>query len=265
MNCKIKYKPLIYKALQLIKTFLSLVFILGSFAVFGQKFVQLSGKVKDKQTLQLLSFTKLELWESGNIIKEGSSKQKAEFKFDSLLPHHTYLLKIHHSRYFDEVLSLQLENDTFINVYLCPWSPYIDYFPYVGFDFNQSSFKSNYQDSLWGLIETLKSNQTLVIGIIGYRDSSETEKDIVQKRMLEVKKYLIQEGIHSNRLVMEKSHKPNRNIFSELIIKNCEYYSGHELLTESYLLSIPDKKIQEELRSMNRWVWFKVLSDDYKK
>ena len=245
-----------------IYTFILLMFLASN--ALGQIFLSISGIVRDKYTYQFLPNTYIELLSKNGNNKEYRTSQKGQFVIDSLEINQTYKLRFHHSGYFDESADIQIVSDTLLNLVLCRIPMQSTYFPFVGFEFNQSFLNSDNKHSLSNLIEILESNPTMVLGVIGYTDSTEADTGIVLNRMNIVRNYLIDKGIDSNRLILKKSTTPNINIFDRARVYCCDGID-HDIITEEYLKTISDIKKREEIRSMNRWVWFKVLSDDYKK
>jgi hypothetical protein len=126
--------------------------------------------------------------------------------------------------------------------------------------FKDESFKpdSNFQEAIPQITNSLKSDTTLLLSIIGYKDSSET-KDLRLERALFVFNMLIKNGIDKSRLKTEISDLPNFLKPQEMYKKENSNKFEYTFLTEEFIIKSPIHK-RNSLRKLNRCVSFKILN-----
>lgn len=126
--------------------------------------------------------------------------------------------------------------------------------------FKDESFKpdSNFKEAILQITNFLKSDTSLSLSIIGFKDSSET-KDLRLERALFVFNMLIKNGIDKSRLKTEISELPNFLKPQEMYKKENSNKFEYTFLTEEYILKSPIHK-RNSLRKLNRCVSFKILN-----
>jgi peptidoglycan-associated lipoprotein len=126
-------------------------------------------------------------------------------------------------------------------------------FPAVLYDLGLATLRPESKDSLNFLYQLLIDNPTLVIELDAHTDcrgSSESNRDLAQRRAQSCVDYLISKGISKDRLVAKG--------FGE----DHPLKLGNVVLTEKYINSRPASE-REALHQLNRRTTFRVISTTY--
>jgi peptidoglycan-associated lipoprotein len=266
----------------------------------------LQGVVKDDSTKQVMKevVVKITGSDGSSYIDYTDENGKYFFNEMQILPNTTYEISATHKGYFTEkgketTVGIQrnkdLEHDFFLR--RIPDKP-IE-LPEILYDFAKWDLKPQYQDSLNGLIQTLKDNPRLVIELASHTDaraSLEYNDTLSQKRAQSVVDYLIEKGIAPARLVAkgygeripkvlrEKVVYPGKTIKQGTFIKQDTVISGVELdkglvysdividsvvfekgteLNEEFIESLDTKREKELAHQLNRRTEFRVIRENY--
>jgi peptidoglycan-associated lipoprotein len=126
--------------------------------------------------------------------------------------------------------------------------------------------KPQYQDSLQGLIQTLRDNPNLVIELASHtdlRDSYERNDVLSQRRAQSVVDYLIIRGIEPARLVAKGyGERVPRELKSDYNRNGVMFEKG-SVLDEEFINSLGSGKEKEAAHQLNRRTEFRVLRKDY--
>ena len=243
---------------------LLLLFILFPLLMHGQDIIyfKVSGTIKDTCVEDLNFRATVSLYSNHQYTRRVIADTKGHFTFDSIEAGTVSHLRFQAAGYFSASRVYKLEKDSFLNIRLAPIPLISELLPYIQFQFNSESISLNYTDSLTGFIQTLNNNPTLIIGIMGFTDSSETP-GLVEARMENTLQLLLSLGIDSNRLRKTKSKTPARASGIDPIYYDCETkrFVYGKLVTESYINQFKDIKKQEYLRAFNRSVQFRIIAD----
>lgn len=138
--------------------------------------------------------------------------------------------------------------------------------PDILFDLAKWDLKPQYQDSLQGLIQTLRDNPSLVIELASHtdlRDSHEKNDVLSQRRAQSTVDYLIIRGIEPARLVAKGyGERSPRKLDKEYNINGVVFEKG-TVLDEEFITSLASEKEKEIAHQLNRRTEFRVLRRDY--
>lgn len=125
----------------------------------------------------------------------------------------------------------------------------------IKYDFNSADLRDTSKIILNDLIDLLQLNNSLKVEIRSHTDSrgdTTYNIDLSQRRAQIVVDYLVEHDIQKDRLI------PLGKGFSEPAIVNI---NGKEIkLDDQFIMSLPDKEVQEKYYQMNRRTAFKVLN-----
>jgi len=225
-------------------------------------YYKISGTVKDICGKNLRSKANIALFLSLHDHRRILADSLGSFTINGLDTSSVCYLRFQAAGYFSERRHYKMEKDTIIHIRLHPIPPDPTLLPYIQFQYNSAAINASYADSLSGFIQTLNENPTLIIGIVGFTDSSETPS-IVEARMENTLQLLLRLGIDSNRLRKFKSKTPARTFGIDSVYYDCETlrFIRGKLVTESYIKQFDDTKRQVQLRTFNRCVQFRILAD----
>lgn len=128
-------------------------------------------------------------------------------------------------------------------------------FPAVLYDLGQATLRPESKDSLNYLYQLLIDNPNLVIELNAHTDcrgTSESNRDLAQRRAQACVDYLISKGIAKERLVA-KGYGEDRPL----------KLAGNVVLTEKYINGKRTQQEREALHQLNRRTVFRVLRTDY--
>ncbi len=266
----------------------------------------LQGVVKDDSTKQVMNevIVKIIGSDGSSYIDYTDENGKYFFNEMQILPNTTYEISATQKGYFTEkgketTVGIQRNKDIEHDFFLkrIPDKP-IE-LPEILYDFAKWNLKPQYQDSLNGLIQTLKDNPRLVIELASHTDSRaslEYNDTLSQKRAQSVVDYLIEKGIAPARLMAkgygervpkvlrEKVVYPGKTIrqgtfikkdtvisgvkldkglvYSDIVIDSVVFEKGTEL-NEEFIESLDTKREKELAHQLNRRTEFRVISENY--
>jgi len=238
----------------------------------------LSGTIRDESTLQYLPGSKVQLSGSDGSVLVTTTDNRGYYHFNKkqILKKTTYTIKVSHRGYFgatgtETTVGRTKSEDLVLDLKLTPIPPEPIPLPEIRYKLADWHLQPQYQDSLNGLIQTMKDNPTIVIELAShtdFRDTDEHNDTLSQKRANEVVDYLITKGIEPGRMVAKGygEHQPRK-------LKNGYTYTSGEykgisfppgtVLTEEYIKSLKSKKAIEAAHQLNRRTEFRILRDDY--
>jgi len=138
--------------------------------------------------------------------------------------------------------------------------------PDILYDLAKWDLKPQYQDSLQGLIQTLRDNPKLVIELASHtdsRDSYERNDILSQKRAQSVVDYLIMRGINPKRLVAKGYGERNPRVLKKDVVKDGFLFKKGTKLDDDFINSLPGNAQKEAAHALNRRTEFRVLRRDF--
>ncbi|MEA3505004.1 MAG: OmpA family protein, partial [Bacteroidota bacterium] len=171
----------------------------------------LSGIVKNENSLQFVEKADVKLIGSDGSSVKAITDPKGFFSFSQsqIKPNTSYEIVIEKENYFNKkatesTVGIEKSQEIVRNLTLQPIPDKPILLPEILYDLGKWELKSQYQDSLQGLIETLDANQTIIVELAAHTDTRASDEfnDILsQKRAESVVDYLIKRGIDPVRLV----------------------------------------------------------------
>ena len=233
----------------------------------------LSGTVKDDRTLMFVEDASVRLVGSNGISVTTRTNDKGLYSFgkSQLDPNTTFDVIVSKPGYFNDkgtitTVGVEFSKDFEKDFILKPIPAEPIVLPEILYDLAKWDLKPQYQDSLQGLIQTLRDNPNLVIELASHTDTRDTEErnDILsQKRAQSVVDYLILRGIEPNRLVAKGYGEHVPRVLKKDIVRDGFLFKKGTVLDDDFIYSLPTKAEQEAAHQLNRRTEFKVLRKDY--
>lgn len=234
----------------------------------------LAGVVKDDRTLQYIPSAEVKMVGSdgSSIIAKTNSIGRYEFNKEQFLPNTTYELYISKEDYFSETGTETTvgvtRNKNFTHDFILkpiPKKPIV--LPEILYDLAKWDLKTQYQDSLQGLIKTLDDNEKLVVELAShtdFRDTDENNDILSQRRAQSVVDYLVQRGIDPDRLVAKGyGERVPRILENDYRVNGEVLFPAGTVLTEEYINALPSDNTKEVAHQLNRRTEFTVLRNDF--
>lgn len=233
----------------------------------------LSGTVTNERTLFAISNIQIKLIGSDGSSVSTRTNNKGFYSFgkSQIKPQTDYEIKVSKEGYFNatgkiSTKGIELGKDFKKDFVLKPISSEPIVLPDILYDLGKWDLKPQYQDSLQGLVQTLRENPNLVIELASHTDSRDTEErnDILsQKRARSVVDYLIMRGIDAARLVPKGYGERVPRTLKKDIIKDGFLFKKGTTLDDNYINSLSSKAEKEAAYSLNRRSEFRVLRKNY--
>jgi len=233
----------------------------------------LSGTVTDDRTLLLVEGAIVNLVGSDGVSVATKTNDKGFYSFTAsqLKPNTTYDIIVSKPDYFKEkatitTVGVEFSKDFTKDFVLRPIPDEPIVLPDILYDLAKWDLKPQYQDSLQGLIQTLRDNPKLVIELASHtdsRDSYERNDILSQKRAQSVVDYLIMRGINPKRLVAKGYGERNPRVLKKDIVKDGFLFKSGTKLDEDFINSLPGNAQKEAAHALNRRTEFRVLRRDF--
>lgn len=233
----------------------------------------LSGTVKDDRTLLYVEGADVTLVGSDGVSVSTRTNDKGYYTFGSsqIKPNTTYDVSVSKPNYFKEkavvtTVGVEFSKDFTQDFVLKPIPDEPIVLPDILYDLAKWDLKPQYQDSLQGLIQTLRDNPKLVIELASHtdsRDSYERNDILSQKRAQSVVDYLIMRGINPRRLVAKGYGERVPRKLKKDIVKDGFLFKKGTVLDDDYVNSLPSKAQKEAAYALNRRTEFRVLRRDF--
>jgi peptidoglycan-associated lipoprotein len=233
----------------------------------------LSGTIKDDRTLFGVLDAKVTLVGSNGLSLSTRTNNKGFYAFgkSQIKPNTTYEIRVSKDNYFSTTakittVGLEFSKDFQKDINLKPIPEEPIELPEILYDLGKWNLKPQYQDSLQGLVKTLRDNPRLVIELASHTDSRDTEErnDILsQKRARSVVDYLILRGIDPARLVAKGYGERVPLVLKKDVVKDGFLFKKGTRLDDQFIASLSGKDEQEAAHSLNRRTEFRVLRKDY--
>ncbi|PLX02503.1 MAG: hypothetical protein C0595_10490 [Marinilabiliales bacterium] len=233
----------------------------------------ISGTVTDNRTLFAVENANVQLVGSNGVsvstitnpegfFKFGNSQVDANTTYDIIVRKPNYL----NSKATLTTVGVEFSKDFEKNIVLnqIPAEPVV--LPDILYDLAKWDLKPQYQDSLQGLIQTLRDNPNLVIELASHtdiRDSDERNDVLSQRRAQSVVDYLIIRGIEPGRLVAKGyGERAPRKLKTSKTLDGITFEEG-TVLDEDFINSLSTEKEKEFAHQLNRRTEFRVLRKDF--
>ena len=233
----------------------------------------LSGTVTDNRTTFGVPNATVELIGSNGLTVKTITNDKGFYSFgkSQIKPHTTYEIRVSKDNYFNNIgrfttAGVEFSKDFKKDIVLKPIPKKPIVLPDILYDLNKWNLKPQYQDSLQGLIQTLRENPNLVIELGSHTDSRDTKEynDILsQKRARSVVDYLIMRGIDPKRLIAKGYGERVPRTLQKDIVKDGFLFKKGTTLDDAFINSLPSKAEREAAYALNRRTEFRVLRKDY--
>ena len=233
----------------------------------------LSGTVSDNRTLFGVSNATVQLVGSHGLTVKTITNNKGFYSFgkSQIKPNTTYEVKASKGNYFNNIgrfttAGVEFSKDFKKDIVLNPISRKPIVLPDILYDLNKWNLKPQYQDSLQGLIRTLRENPNLIIELGSHTDSRDTKEynDILSlKRARSVVNYLIMRGIDPVRLVAKGYGERVPRVLQKDIVKDGFLFKKGTSLDGPFISSLPGKAEKEAAFALNRRTEFRVLRKDF--
>jgi len=192
----------------------------------------------------------------------GNSQVKANTTYEIIVSKPNYL----NSKASLTTVGVEFSKDFTKDIILQPIPAEPVVLPDILYDLAKWDLKPQYQDSLQGLIQTLRDNPNLVIELAShtdFRDSQERNDVLSQRRAQSAVDYLIIRGIEPARLVAKGyGERVPRKLKSDFNRNGVKFEKG-SVLDEEFINSLGSDKEKEAAHQLNRRTEFRVLRKDY--
>ena len=233
----------------------------------------LSGTVRDDRTLLFVEDAAVKLVGSNGLSVTTMTNDQGFYSFgkSQMEPNTTFEIIVAKQNYFNSKgtittvgveFSKDFEKDFMLEP--IPQEPIV--LPEILYDLAKWDLKPQYQDSLQGLIQTLRDNPNLVIELAAHTDTRDTDEknDILsQRRAQSVVDYLIIRGIEPQRLVAKGygEHVPI-NLKKDVVRDGYLFVEG-TTMDDAFINSLSSNREKEAAHQLNRRTEFRVLRKDY--
>lgn len=229
----------------------------------------ISGIVRDEKTNRVLSGAAVKSIGSDGITVEAVTTAEGSFRF-MLNPNTDYVFIASLEGYLngrerETTKGLDKSTDFTTILYLAPIDQVIE-LPNIFYDFAKWDLRPESMVSLDKLVETLNDNSGITIELMSHTDSRGTEQDNIllsQRRAQSVVDYLISKGIAADRLEAKGYGESTPKTVDEKIIQEYDFLTVGQILTETFINTLPNQEQQEKAHQVNRRTEFKVLRTNY--
>jgi len=233
----------------------------------------LSGTVKDDRTLLLVENASVKLVGSSGLSVSTITNQEGFYSFgkSQLEENTTYDIIVTKPNYFNTrgtitTVGVEFSKDFEKDFLLEPIPAEPVVLPEILYDLAKWDLKPQYQDSLQGLIQTLRDNPSLVIELAAHTDTRDTDErnDILsQRRAQSVVDYLIIRGIEPQRLVAKGYGEHVPRTLKKNIMREGFLFTEGTTLDDDLINSLATTREKEAAHQLNRRTEFRVLRKDY--
>ena len=136
----------------------------------------------------------------------------------------------------------------------------------IFYDFDSATLRPESAEALDDLVKLLNDNPNITIEMASHTDrhgSEEYNIDLSERRARSVIDYLVEHGIQADRLQHHGYGKSRPKTVTKRVATAFPQFKEGDLLTEEYILSLPEETDREAADQINRRTEFQVLSVDY--
>ena len=137
----------------------------------------------------------------------------------------------------------------------------------IFYDFDRATLRPESKQALDQLATLLKDNPNITIEMTSHTDrhgSDEYNIDLSHRRAKSVVDYLIAAGISPDRLQYQGYGKTRPKTVTKRVARLYPQFKEGDVLTEEFILALPDEADRDAADQVNRRTEFNVLSVDYK-
>lgn len=137
----------------------------------------------------------------------------------------------------------------------------------IFYDFDKATLRPESCVALDSIVQVLHDNPNVTIEMASHTDrwgSEEYNMDLSERRAKSVIDYLIAAGIKPDRLQPQGYGKSRPKVITKKLAREFPQYKEGDVLTEEYILALPEEVDREIADQINRRTEFQVLSIDYK-
>jgi len=233
----------------------------------------LSGTVRDDRTLLFVEGAAVKLVGSSGLSVTTMTNDQGFYTFgkSQMEPNTTFEIIVAKPNYFNTkgtitTVGVEFSKDFEKDFMLEPIPEEPVVLPEILYDLAKWDLKPQYQDSLQGLIQTLRDNPNLVIELAAHTDTRDTEErnDILsQRRAQSVVDYLIIRGIEPQRLVAKGYGEHVPLTLKKDVVRDGYLFTEGTTLDDDFINSLGSNSEKEAAHQLNRRTEFRVLRKDY--
>lgn len=232
-----------------------------------------AGTVKDDRTLMFVEDATVQMIGSSGSSVSTRTNDQGYYSFgkSQVEPNTTYEMIVTKPGYFNSkgtftTVGVEFSKDFEKDFVLQPIPAEPILLPEILYDLAKWDLKPQYEDSLQGLVQTLRDNPNLVIELASHtdiRDSDERNDILSQRRAQSVVDYLIIRGIDPYRLVAKGYGERVPLTLKKDVTRDGFLFEQGTVLDEAYINSLATEQQKEAAHQMNRRSEFRVLRRDY--
>ncbi len=233
----------------------------------------LSGTIRDDRTLMSMPDVNVQLVGSTGLSVTTRTNDEGFYSFgeSQLEPNTMYEVLVAKPNYFNEkgtftTVGVEFSKEFVKDFNLRPIPAEPIELPEILYDLAKWELKPQYQDSLQGLIQTLRDNPNIVVELAAHtdaRDSDERNDVLSQRRAQSVVDYLIIRGIEPARLVAKGYGERIPLSLKKDIIRDGFPFTEGTTMDEAFIESLTNNSEKEAAHQLNRRTEFRVLRKDY--
>jgi len=233
----------------------------------------LQGTIRDDSTKAVLQGAQVQLVGSDGSFVQVETSNAGEFTFNNtqIKGNTSYDILVSKEKYFnargrETTVGIVRSRDFVYDFYLVAIPEKPIELPEILYEFGRWELLPQYQDSLNGLITTLKDNPGLIIELLSHTDSRGTDAvndTLSQRRAQSAVEYLIVNGIDGQRLVARGYGKRVPRVIEKTIVRQGFTFQAGTVLTEQYINSLPTEQHRDVAHQLNRRTEFRVISEEY--
>ncbi len=233
----------------------------------------LSGTVKDDRTLMTMGDVNVQLIGSSGISVSTRTNDEGFYAFgeSQIEQNTTYEVIVSKPNYFNQkgtftTVGVEFSKEFVKDFMMIPIPAEPIELPEILYDLAKWELKPQYQDSLQGLIQTLRDNPNIVVELASHTDARDTyeRNDVLsQRRAQSVVDYLIVRGIDPARLVAKGYGERVPLTLKKEVVRDGFQFTEGTVLSEDYIESLSSTAEKEAAHQLNRRSEFRVLRKDY--
>ncbi|MDE6277567.1 MAG: OmpA family protein [Muribaculaceae bacterium] len=136
----------------------------------------------------------------------------------------------------------------------------------IFYDFDKATLRPESKTALDELAQVLRENPNVTIEMASHTDRKGTDEyniDLSSRRAQSVIDYLISVGIPAQRLQSQGYGESRPKIITKKLAREYPQFKEGDVLTEEFILALPEESDREAADQINRRTEFQVLSIDY--
>ncbi|MFP4663380.1 MAG: OmpA family protein [Bacteroidales bacterium] len=138
--------------------------------------------------------------------------------------------------------------------------------PNIEYDFNKATLRPESTVALDELVKTLEDNPHLAIELrahTDFRGTDEANMELSEERAQSCVNYLTEKGIDKDRLTSRGFGESMPRTVDSTLAEKHDFLDRGDILTEGFILDLPDKEQREIAHQLNRRTEFSVKSKTY--